>query len=116
VVIISALTTVELPTLLARLAREGTLPAANASRIETRFLSHVARDYLVVSADGPTLAAARLLVHGYPLRTLDAIQLASARIAATTLSEPITFLGSDRVLLAAARAIGLPTDDPLVHP
>jgi len=49
-----------------------------------------------------------LLVDRYPLRALDAIQLASAQVAATLLSAPITFLGSDCVLL--------PTDDPLLHP
>ncbi|GAC1437883.1 MAG: hypothetical protein NVSMB65_12210 [Chloroflexota bacterium] len=115
VVIISAVTTVELPSLLARHVREGGLSAANAALVRTLFLRHVETDYLVVPADNPVFAQARLLVDRYPLRALDAIQLASAEVTASLLSEPITFLGSDRVLLVAASAAGLPTDDPLAH-
>jgi predicted nucleic acid-binding protein len=67
-------------------------------------------------ADGRVLAQARTLVERYPLRTLDAIQLASAQTAGAVLGESITFIGSDRNLFAAASAGGLLADDPLIHP
>ena len=116
VVIVSTVTTVELSSLLARRVREGTLPAANAVLLENAFLLHVEREYLVAPLDTRVLTQARALVGIYPLRTLDAIQLASAQIAGAILSEPITFVGSDRNLLAAARAESLLTEDPLLHP
>lgn len=70
-------------------------------------------DVLILSTlffDTSTLAKA------HPLRALNAIQLASALRAGAILAEPITFLSSDRTLLAAATAEGLLTDDPLLHP
>jgi predicted nucleic acid-binding protein len=80
------------------------------------FLLHAEREYLTVPLDSRVLAQARTLVGRYPLRTLDAIQLASAQTAGAILSEPVTFISSDRNLLAAASAEGLPTVDPLIHP
>ncbi|HXT37016.1 MAG TPA: hypothetical protein VN837_15685 [Chloroflexota bacterium] len=70
----------------------------------------------MVPAGAQVLDRARALVNRYPLRTLDAIQLASAHQAADVLGEPVTFISSDRDLLAAADADGLLNDNPLDHP
>lgn len=116
VVIMSHLTTVELFSLLARRSREGSLPAAHATLLGDAFLRHAADEYLVVPVGVQVLGRARALVNRYPLRTLDAIQLASAHHAANVLGEMITFISSDRDLLAAAEAEGLLSDNPLDHP
>jgi predicted nucleic acid-binding protein len=107
---------VEVSSLLARLVREGSLPAANAAALSARFVVHTDSEYLLLPLDPRTLTQARTLVGKYPLRTLDAIQLASAQTAGSILAEPITFVSSDQDLLAAAVAEGFPTDDPLKHP
>ena len=116
VVIIASVTVVEMFSLLARRGREGTLAAANITLLGNAFLLHAEREYLVVPLDGRVLAQARTLVARFPLRTLDAIQLASAQTAGAILGESITFISSDRNLLAAASAEGLLTGDPLMHP
>lgn len=116
VVIMSHLTTVELFSLLARRSREGSLPASDAILLGDVFLTHAANEYLVVPAGAQVFDRARALVNRYPLRTLDAIQLASAHHAANVLGEMITFISSDRDLLAAADADGLLIDNPLDHP
>jgi hypothetical protein len=56
-----------------------------------------------------------VLLNRYPLRTLDAIQLASAQHAAAVLEESITFVTSDKTLLSAAGGEGLVIDDPNEH-
>jgi hypothetical protein len=62
------------------------------------------------------LTQAQRLLAQYPLRTLDAIQLASAQHAVTLLGEPITFVAGDKSLLNAAVSEGFATDDPNQHP
>ena len=115
-VVISSITTLELPALLARRVREGTLSVGDAGRIERTFLRHASRDYLRIPVGGRVLVQARALVARHPLRTLDAIQLASLLVAARTLGPVDTFLSSDRQLLVMAAAEGLVTDDPERHP
>lgn len=116
VIIISDVTVIEMFSLLARRVREGTLPQANATLLLNAFLLHVENEYLSVPVDNYVQAQARALVGSHPLRTLDAIQLASAQRANGILGEPMTFVSGDRALLSAAAAEGLPTDDPAAHP
>jgi len=61
------------------------------------------------------LDQARLLITRYPLRSLDAIQLASAIEAANLLREAITFVSGDNNLLNAAASEGFLTDNPNLH-
>jgi predicted nucleic acid-binding protein len=116
VLVMADLATVEMASLLARRVREGTLPAANATLLLREFLRHAEREYLSVPQDTNVLTLARALVERYPLRALDAIQLASAQRAGSILGEPLTFIASDRNLLTAAAAANLVIDDPLGHP
>ena len=62
------------------------------------------------------LTQARNLVTQYPLRTLDAIQLASAKQTLTMLNEQITFVSADSNLLVVAAAEGFKIDNPNLHP
>jgi len=66
--------------------------------------------------ENTVLESARFLVSRHPLRTLDALQLASAQRAVSLLGEPITFVSSDRNLFNAAAAEDSAVDDPLRHP
>lgn len=113
IIVIAAVTLVEMFSLLARRVREDTLPVANATALGNVFLLHTEKEYLTVPVDSHVLVQARALVERHPLRTLDAIQLASAQRAGTILGEAMTFVSSDRNLLTAAHAEGLLIDDPL---
>jgi len=116
VIVIADLTPVEMFSVLARKRRENTLSASDLTIAQTDFLGHVEREYLSVSLDAPLLTQARILVNLYPLRALDATQLAAALRFTTMLGEPITFVSADNNLLAAAAAEGFATDNPLLHP
>lgn len=116
VIIISELAFVELQSLLARRVRENTLTHLSANALLTDFLIHYRDDYLVVLVDTPIMQAAGHLVHRHKLRTLDAVQLASALHALNLLAEPMTFVSADTNLLAAASAEGFLVDNPHAHP
>jgi predicted nucleic acid-binding protein len=116
VVVISNLTTVELFSAFARRVREGTLQANAVATLRNNLLIHVEEEYLVVGVQEQIFVSARNLVTSYPLRTLDAIQLACALHATMLLNEPMTVISADPNLLMAANAEGFPTDDPNMHP
>jgi hypothetical protein len=116
VTVISELTSMEMFSLLARRQREKTLYPANTLTLQNIFMLHAGKEYLVVPIDANILAQARQLVTKHPLRTLDAIQLSCAVHAVNLLGTPMTFISSDKNLLAAAVAEGFQTDDPNVHP
>lgn len=50
------------------------------------------------------------------LRSMDAIQLATALLISRTITDPLTFIVADAKLEAMAQAIGLATDNPMRHP
>lgn len=77
---IADVTIVEMFSLLAPRVREGFLPSTDATRLGNTFLVHAENAYVTAPLDDPTIARARSLVGRYPLRALDAIQLASAQI------------------------------------
>jgi predicted nucleic acid-binding protein len=82
VTIISALATVEFVSLLARRQREGNASQADFNRLRQDFLFHARHQYRVIAPRQGVLVQARRLVAKHPLRTLDALQLASALAAA----------------------------------
>ncbi len=116
VIIISDLTIAEMPSLFARRRREGTLSTTNVQILKANFLFHVEMEYLNVPLDYLLLTLAGDLVDKYPLRALDAIQLASAIRATRMLGEAMTFVSADHNLLTAAAAEGFAIDDPNAHP
>ncbi|MEP7286201.1 MAG: type II toxin-antitoxin system VapC family toxin [Chloroflexota bacterium] len=116
VIILSRLAIVEISSALARKQRFGQIAPADALQRRTDFLLHVEKLYLTVPLDEAVLQRANDLIGKYPLRSLDALQLACAVEATTTLGEPNIFVCSDNNLLAAAAAEGFATDNPLDHP
>lgn len=116
VIIMSELAFVEMRSLLARRVRDGVLTPSDANALRNDFLLHGNNEYLIVLVETNVLNQAARLVDQYPLRTLDAIQLASAIQAVNVLALPMTFISGDKNLLAAAAGEGFGIDDPNAHP
>jgi uncharacterized protein len=116
ITVISEVTTVEMFSAFARRFREKRLSMSDLARQRADFLLHVEQEYLVVPLQTQVLEDARSLVGKYPLRTLDAIQLASAAHALQLLGTQLTIVSADRNLLTASAAEGFSTDDPNSHP
>jgi uncharacterized protein len=116
VVVIAYLTTVEMCSVLSRLQRSKHISVVDGTHLRTEFLRHTDTEYIMVPVEDMVLISARDLVAKYPLRTLDAIQLACAIAGANKLGEPLTFLSADTILLNAATAEGFAIDNPLAHP
>jgi predicted nucleic acid-binding protein len=115
VVIISEMTTIEMFSLLNRRVRENSISLQEMTRLQRAFLGHVNFEYLVVLSESPINILARNLVNKHPLRTLDAIQLASAIYARETLGESMTFVCADNQLLQFASVEGFSVDNPNLH-
>lgn len=114
-IVVSELATVEIFSLLSRRQREGSLTGEHLSALQAVFLLHMEQEYLVTPVDRALLKHASQLVTRHPLRTLDAIHLASAHFAASILNGPMRFVSGDKTLLAAAAAEGFATDNPNDH-
>jgi hypothetical protein len=116
VVIVAELALVEIQSLLARHVRGGSLNITAADALRTDFLIHYRDDYLAILLETSIIQTAGHLVNQYKLRSLDAVQLASASHAVQILGEPMTFVSADSNLLAAAIAEGFAVDNPNAHP
>jgi len=104
---VSRLAFVETQSAIVRLEREGQLSAADADKAGI-LLTQEANRVEVIELTTEIASLARALLRKHPLRSLDAIQLASALNAM-----PVTaFIGSDIRLLAAAGIEGLNIVDP----
>lgn len=116
--LITAITLPELAAALARMQRTGRFGKRFMLRSYTHFRSDIRRRLFHSHPLGDTtLRLASDLALKYPLRGYDAVQLASALLAQQeTLGHPITFVTSDRQVLAVARDEGLFTEDPEQHP
>ena len=103
----SAVLPVELRSGLRRRVADGSLDAARLPAI----LKHVASDrqyWTLIDVGTAVLAAAETLVGAYPIRTLDAIHVASAQLFAARLTIPgLTFVSADKRQTATAVAVGL---------
>jgi len=81
--------------------------------------AHCDREYQLVPTARAVLAAAVELTQRQRLRGYDAVQLATALVAAATLRAAglpgMTFVAADADLVAAARAEGLVAADPHLH-
>jgi uncharacterized protein len=103
----SAVLPLELRSGLRRRVAEGSIDAARLSAI----LKHVAADrsyWTLVEVGTDVLAGAETLVAAHPIRTLDAIHVASARLFAARVSMPgLTFVSADKRQTETAVAVGL---------
>ena len=116
VIVISQLAIVEVSSALARKQRLAQISQVDADQNRVDFLRDVETLYLAMALDETVLRKASDLVVRYPLRTLDAIQLACALEATNTLGESFVFVCADNNLLNAASAEGFVTDNPYLHP
>lgn len=105
----SDLSCVEMHSMIERRRREKLLSAREAKRISEVFQADWAH-FGKIPVDEPVLQKARKLLAKHPLRTLDALQLASALRLQDHLEEPIGFLSADERLVAAAHRERLRTD------
>lgn len=103
----SAVLPVELRSGLRRCVTEGTLEAVRVPAI----LKRVAADrayWTLVEVGTNVLAAAETLVATHPIRTLDAIHVASAQLFAARVSPPeLIFVSADNRQTEVAAAVGL---------
>ena len=105
-VAISDLTVIEMRCLLARRRREGSIDLKMESRIFATFQEDIRQNFLICRPfpEGLTAAAVNLIsVHlELPLRTLDALHLATAKEIQTD-----KLATADRIMIVAAKAMGL---------
>lgn len=116
IIVLTELAIVEMASLLGRHHRSNLLSTANLGVLQANFLVHTEKEYLIVPLESMILVQARALINKYPLRALDAIQLASALQAVALLNQQIIFVSADNNLLSAATAEGFAVDNPLMHP
>jgi predicted nucleic acid-binding protein len=102
----SVILPVELQSAFVRRTREGTLATMALPRLFTRVGADRAR-WTLVAATPEVLAEAQALIENHPLRTLDALHVASARVFQQQLRAPLVFVSADRRQLAAAAREGL---------
>jgi predicted nucleic acid-binding protein len=107
-VLVSELSFVEFHAAVARRRRNGSLAPRTAASLVSRFRRQwTDRARIPLSLEVVSRAADLVAVH--PLRTLDALHLASALLVSAGSPEPLRFGAADECLLAAARAEGLAT-------
>jgi predicted nucleic acid-binding protein len=116
VILIAESTLVEMRSILARRVRGKALTLASAALLRNDFLLHAKNEYLIIYLDTNVITIAETMVDKYTLRTLDAIQLASAIEAVNLTGESITFISGDTELLNAAKAEGFSVDNPNLYP
>ncbi len=103
----SAVLPVEARSALRRRVGEGTLDAERVPEILKRFAAD-RTFWTLVEVRSEVLAAAERLVATHPLRTLDAIHVASAQLFAARIASPeLIFVSADARQTAAAAAAGM---------
>lgn len=100
------LSEVEVASAVCRRCREGLLSAVEREEILAALREDLA-SFVVVELSGEVVDRARRLLATHPLRSADAIQLASALVLADATGEPVTFVAFDAALRRAASAEGL---------
>lgn len=102
----SVLMPVELHSAFVRRTREGTLATVALPRLFSR-VGADRRHWTLVEATAEVLDEAQMLVENHPLRTLDAVHVASALVFQKHLRAPVVFISADHRQLDAARREGL---------
>ena len=113
---LSLLTAAEIASALARRQREGSLTVLERERLLGAFLMDCASSYLLLRMEEDVIEQAIAMLGRYPLRTADAIQVATAILLRHTLPAEqfglvIVVSADDRVLQAAAQE-RLPVENP----
>lgn len=107
----SALLPVEFRSALRRRVADGSLDERRVSEILKRF--GVDREFWgLVGVTSEVLRAAEMLVAAHPVRTLDAIHVASAELfAGRLMASKLTFVSADARQTAVAAIVGMATED-----
>ncbi len=105
------LSKVEFHSAIRRRQRGGDIDTSQAQRLLNRFGGHMETKFVKQIVNESVLDLAASLVDQHPLRAYDAVQLAGCLILRA--GDP-TFVCSDRQLIEAATAEGLPSFDPSV--
>lgn len=111
--VVSRLAQTEVLSAIARLNREGALTDTHADSARSALRTQVS-SCQVIHSDESVNAAAEVLIEQHTLRTLDALQLASA--LAMSQRQQTYFVAADRRLLIAAKTVGLDLVDANQHP
>ena len=107
--VVSAVLPVDVRSALRRRVTEKTLDAKRVPAILKRFAADRAF-WTVIEVSGEVLATAEILSASHPLRALDAIHVASARLFAARIASPtFTFVSADIHQTNAAAALGITT-------
>lgn len=109
-VVSSVLLPVELHSAFSRRVREGTLAPTALSRLFER-VAIDRQHWTLVETTTEVLAEAEALLEAHPLRTLDAVHVASARIFQRRMRVPVIFVSADSRQVTAARREGLTVRD-----
>ncbi len=117
---LSKLTLAEFVSALTRRQREGKLADAVYADLLRVFYADCQTQYQLIDLTDGIIMAATPLFERHPLRTLDALQLATAlhaqRFILNNYQSTLTFVSADERLLSIARTEGLLTDNPNLHP
>jgi len=117
---VARITWVETRSAFARRQLEGSLTPVDVAELVELLRFDFNNQYSVIELDSTLVETAGQLVSQYPLKSYDAVQLASAlqlqSIFAMTPSTQLIFLTADGRLLSVAQSIGLLTDNPNHHP
>jgi predicted nucleic acid-binding protein len=100
------LSEVEVASAVCRRSREGLLSPVEREELLVAVREDLA-SFVVVELSPEVVARARRLLTVHPLRSADAIQLASALVLADASGEPVTFVAFDAALCRAATSEGL---------
>lgn len=115
----SALVIAEMTSVLSRRHREGTLDREGLRQLQLAFQSDCSLKFQLQPVSLAVLDTAALLLQQHPLRTLDAIHLATALMTHSLLvasGEPIlTFVCADERLNTIAKLEGIVVDNPTYH-
>ena len=117
-VFISEVSVAEVAAAFAVLYRTGRIHRKAWDGAFDQFMDDVHWRYQLIRATQEDFFAAAILTRRHPLKAYDAVQLAVALRYAGILAVfglPLTFVSGDATLLAAARAEGLPTENPFDH-
>ncbi len=120
IVFTSRLTVIEGICTFARRQREGMLSPEGHCQLLTVFDHDFAYCYNILDVELMVIDTARQMANRHPLRTYDAVQLATAWLLNQDLVNSgkavLTFICADDRLLTVAQAEGLRTDNPNHHP
>ncbi len=118
-VTLSYLAVAEMTSAFRRRAREGLSATADYARVQAAFRGDCLNEFHLVPINAPVIDLAGQLIERHPLRTLDALHLATGltiqSFFATNGLPSLTFASADDRLLVVASAEGLATQNPVHH-